>query len=470
MIIIKQVLFLIVILLFISCVDDGVSPKPIPEFATFDWAKQAGGLGVDHASSIVVDSNKNQYITGCFAEYATFGNTALVASQDHYSNFFIVKNDSNNHFIWAKQIRCAANQRSCFMAVDEQNNIYITGMFEKSVSFDDITITASDEMSENVFIAKLTPNGNFVWAKQLSSNWAAYSKAILCKGNNIYITGGFRGKATSGQISLIALDYSDDCFVCKLDTDGNIKWAKQTPSLQKSFGNGITVDNNSSVYVLGTFRDSTAFGSTILTPKGYQDLFVTKLDKDGNFNWVKQIAGSDPYIPLTAAGITVDSKNNIYITGDFAASIVLESLSITASARDAFIFKMNDCGTPLWAKRAGGDNITYPYSISADKSDNIYITGLFRNTVNFGQAVLTSKGLSDIFVSKLDNNGNFIWASQAGGEGEDQAYSLAVGHQSKVYLTGSFEKSAKFGDALLSTQGYNNRNIFITKLSPIIDN
>jgi len=343
-------------------------------------------------------------------------------------------------------------------------------MFEKSVSFDDIILTASDETSENVFIAKLTPNGNFVWAKQVNSNWAAYSKAIVCEGNGIYITGGFRGKATFGQISLKALNFSNDCFFTKLDTDGNFIWAKQTHSKNSSYGVGITADNNNNVYAFGRFRDSTSFGTTSLNSSGYQDLFVTKLDKDGNFNWVKQIAGSDPYIPLTAAGITVDSKNNIYITGDFAATIVLDNLSLTASARDAFIFKMNDRGTPLWAKSAGGDNITYPYSINTDRSDNVYITGLFINSVNFDQLNLTSKGLSDIFVSKLDNNGNFIWASQAGGEGEDQAYSLAVDQQSKVYLTGSFEKSAKFGDALLSTQGYNNSDIFITKLSSIISN
>ncbi|MBK8619436.1 MAG: SBBP repeat-containing protein [Anaerolineales bacterium] len=86
----------------------------------------------------------------------------------------------------------------------------------------------------------------------------------------------------------------------------------------------------------------------------------------------------------------------------------------SAGQQDIFISKLDSNGNYVWAKSMGGTDYDYANGISVDSSGNVYTTGTFLNTVDFdpgpNDANLSSVGWNDIFISKLDGSGNYVWA------------------------------------------------------------
>ncbi|MBT6372369.1 MAG: hypothetical protein HOJ86_06840, partial [Acidimicrobiaceae bacterium] len=118
----------------------------------------------------------------------------------------------------------------------------------------------------------------------------------------------------------------------------------------------------------------------------------------------------------------------------------------------------------------GGTNADYGYSVAVDSSGNVYTTGYFNGTVDFdpgaGTANLTSNGYKDVFVSKLDSSGNYVWAKNFGGTGNDMGYSVAVDSSGNVYTTGYFTGTVDFDPGAGTTNLVPNgsSDAFVSKL------
>ncbi len=125
-----------------------------------------------------------------------------------------------------------------------------------------------------------------------------------------------------------------------------------------------------------------------------------------------------------------------------------------------------------WPQRFGGSSFDAGNAMTRDVRGNLYITGQFQGTATFGATTLTSRGVNDVFVGKIDAAGNWLWVVQAGGSGDDAGFALAVDviadtatNQSEpnIYLTGTYQGSnARFGNiGLPSASGY---DVFVAKL------
>ena len=179
------------------------------------------------------------------------------------------------------------------------------------------------------------------------------------------------------------------------------------------------------------------------------------------------------------ASIAVDGSGNIYTTGTFTGTVDFDPGAgianlISAGVEDIFVSKLDASGNFVWAKSMGGTSPDQGYSIAVDGSGNVYTTGYFLGTADFDPSVgtlnITSIGSTDIFVSKLDASGNFVWAKGIGGATDDFGNSIAVDGSGNVYTTGYFQETVDFdpnaGTANLSSVG--GRDIFISKLSPTV--
>ncbi len=140
--------------------------------------------------------------------------------------------------------------------------------------------------------------------------------------------------------------------------------------------------------------------------------------------------------------IAVDDDGNIYTTGSFEGTGDFDPgpgvYNLTSNSEyDVFISKLDRNGNFLWAKCFGGmsSNVSAPisdigYGIVTDKDGNVYVCGAFENTVDFdpGSGVynISSSGGEDIFILKLDASGNFIWVKTLGGSWQDVARSIAI--------------------------------------------
>ncbi|SVB62474.1 uncharacterized protein METZ01_LOCUS215328, partial [marine metagenome] len=287
-----------------------------------------------------------------------------------------------------------------------------------------------------------------------------YSVAVDSSGN-VYTTGYFNGTVDfdpgAGTANLTS-NGGSDAFVLKLDSSGNYVWAKSFGSTNTDRGNSVAVDSSGNVYTTGYFNDTVDFdpgaGTTNLTASG-NDVFVSKLDSSGDYVWAKSFGGSGSDL---ANSVAVDSSGNVYTTGYFNDTVDFDpgagTTNLTASGNDVFVSKLDSSGDYVWAKSFGGIRSDSGNSVAVDSSGNVYTTGSFstyysNGTVDFdpgaGTANLGTNGSYDVWVSKLDSSGDYVWAKSFGGTAGDRGYSVAIDSSGNVYTAGSFESGRQGG-------------------------
>jgi len=455
-----------------------------PEYA---WAKNLGGSSNDYGNSIAIDSSGNTYTTGWFSGTVDFDPGPGVANLTSagLEDIFITKLDANGNYVWAKNLGSSSTDSGSSIAIDSSGSTYTTGSFSGTADFDPGAGTAylTSAGFDDIFISKLDANGNYVWAKNLgSSSNTDYGVSIaIDSSGNTYTTGWFSGTADfdpgAGTANLTSAG-SFDIFITKLDANGNYVWAKNLGGSSGDEGNSITIDSSGNTYTTGSFSGTADFdpgaGTANLTSAGSADIFISKLDANGNYVWAKNLGGSstdDGY------SIAIDSSGNTYTTGSFWVTADFDPGTGTANLTsagysDIFISKLDANGNYVWAKNLGGSSGDYGYSIAIDSSGNTYTTGYFNGTADFdpgtGTANLTSAGVEDIFITKLDANGNYVWAKNLGGSDYDGGKSIAIDSSGNTYTTGYFNGTADFdpgtGTANLTSAG--SYDIFISKLTP----
>lgn len=411
------------------------------------WATGTGSTGSDRGNSIVYDGEGYCYVTGYIAGVTSFGSTTL---NNPNGGIYVAKTDNAGNWVWAVSAG-ASGCGGAGIAMDANGDLLVTGHFSGSATFGTTTLTSSGY--KDIFVAKLSSNGNWIWAVRAggeSDNDDGFDIATD-QNSNIYVTGYFIGTASFGASSITAIGTANsDIFVAKLSSVGNWIWAKRGGGSSADYSYGIAVDSSGNTFITGQFRGPATFGNLSLPISEYYYIFVAKLDQSGNFIWVKYTGNSNELLH-SGIGIDIDDSGCIYVTGEFYnwASFGETFLSGSGFSPNIFIAKINNNGTWLWAKSAGGSGYDSGYSIAVDSNGNAYTSGTFSGTATFGNQTFTSNGF-DIFVSKLDSSGNWQWTRTAGAE---FCRSLAVSDMGEVYITGDFSVSATFGSTTLTSNG-----------------
>ena len=464
---------------------------------TLQWAKQIGITNNVSPSSIAIDGAGNVYTTGYFYGRADFdpGPATFDLISNGLDDIFVSKLDGAGNFVWTKKIGGTLNDIGTFITVDGIGNIYATGYFTGTVDFDPgpgvFNLTAAG--NRDAFIIKLDAAGNFVWVRQVGGASAnSEGNSIVLDGTgNIYTGGSFSGTVDfdpgAGTFNLTVANNLDGVFVNKLDATGNFIWAKQMATATRSYDDesiSIAVDGSGNVYTGSFFEDTPDFdpglGTFNLTAAGMEDIFISKLDAAGNFLWAKSIGGA---FGDQVQSVAVDGSGNVYTTGYFEEGTIdfdpgpgTFNLT-TAGDRDIFISKLNTSGNFVWAKQMGGALSDEGYSVVIDGAGNLYIGGLFNGTADFdpgtGTFNLTAaggvSGYDDMFISKLDAVGNFVWAIQMGGIDDDDLTSLSVNSTGTIYAAGTFGGTADFdpSSGIFNLTAFGGDDIFVAKYTQV---
>src|ERR1035437_6877306 len=161
-----------------------------------------------------------------------------------------------------------------------------------------------------------------------------------------------------------------------------------------------------------------------------------------NWLWSNGGSGNDE-----ALANVVDLNGNIYTTGYFSLSAKFDTTVLTSSGSgDIFISKQNNLGDYQWTVKAGGHLSDRGYGISTDPIGNIFITGFYSCTAKFGPYTLNSVNNSiDVYVAKLDSSGRFLWAKSFGGSDIDIGLDIHADFKGDAIVTGQFKGMAQFG-------------------------
>lgn len=264
---------------------------------------------------------------------------------------------------------------------------------------------------------------------------------------------------------------------------GNFTLTAQTFEWGGAFGGvgddvvrAMAVDDDGNVYTTGYFTDTSDLDPTedqnLLVSNGFYDIFLQKVDSDGNFVGAFGFGGD--FFDY-GTGVEVDGDGIIYVTGVFQETVDFDpsgnSFELTsAGSEDIFALKLSPQGQLIWAKSMGSPAYEEPVSIGTDAAGNVYISGYFSETGDYdpGEGVfeLTSNGGQDAFVVKLDQNGQFVWALNFGGAEQELVLGMDVNSDGDSFITGSFASTVDFdpGEEVEERNPINGRDGYALKL------
>ncbi|MBD3638935.1 MAG: SBBP repeat-containing protein [Crocinitomicaceae bacterium] len=453
---------------------------------SFEWVRVNGGISGDVCRDIVTDNSGNCLTIGAFNDSVDFdpgpGSSYLVSNGG--SDVFVCKYDSSGVFQWAKGFGGLGNDQGYSIDVDIEGNVYVIGAFLLMVDFNPgpaVDMATSSE-ERDIYILKLDQDGNFVWVRTIGGGGTEIGSGIKVDGfGNVYTTGQFVATVDfdTGPDTLTLTSFGGyDAFVHKMDTSGNFIWVKKLGGTSHDRGYRIQTDSSGNVYSTGQFSSIADFDPgpgifNMMYGNTGNDLYISKLDSLGNFVWAKGV-GSD--YSTEPSDIVLDREGNIITAGHFKFSVDFDpgvgtSMLASAGNSDAFILKLDSNGDYIWAKSIGGADYDKINAIAVDEFNNLYVTGTFIGTSDQNPDTATSNVISagsyDVFVTKLNKSGEFIWSFGVGGVGDDRGYGISVDKFYNVFTVGMFEDTVDFDPyvGVLSLASMGAADVFVHKLN-----
>jgi len=422
----------------------------------FDWVQSMWGRGPGVVScyAVAVDSRGNVYVTGAFWDTAEFGSASVTSRGE--ADIWIAKYSSQRTLIWVRSAGGLSKDNALGVAVDRAGNVYISGYFNGTATFAHTDLTSAGK--KDGFIAKYSPSGELLWVGQSDLLEENKKRSIGVDDlGGCFVTGRFEGTAGFGSTNLTSTG-KEDFFLARYETDGTAAWAVQGGGAQDDGGISLALDPAGNCYVTGSIEATTKFSDVVLTgKKHYRYLMVAKYSKSGTLLWLRQ--GEPIQIRHSGEGITVDRNGNVYVVGiagygenpkrtlsvtkfntsgsrqwqqevlgSFAGgnyhiasdeagncsvmcalkgTATFGNTTVTSTAPgDVYIANFNPLGSLRWIQKtegAGRAVAGWIQSIAMGPAGEIYVCGDLSGTEQFGPHRLTSRGKTDTFVAKLIN-------------------------------------------------------------------
>jgi mannose/fructose-specific phosphotransferase system component IIA len=276
---------------------------------------------------------------------------------------------------------------------------------------------------------KLDAENNIQWSK-------TFGGSEDDRGNDILQTkdGGFAilGYSTSSNLDVPGNAGSQDFWMIKLDANGTISWSKTFGYLGADFGTTLlqTADNS---YLITGVLDVTASGGQGNSRNSQRhaggDIWAIKLSENGDLQWSKYFGGSFTDAPF---GIVETEDHNFIIAGSSDSADV--DISNNNGSYDFWVLKITSNGSLLWERSFGGSEIDEARAITATNDGNFIIVG---DTRSADKDVSNNHGAADVWIIKMNTDGNLIWEKTIGGSSFDVARSVARAQDNGFIISGS---------------------------------
>jgi surface protein len=283
--------------------------------------------------------------------------------------------------------------------------------------------------------------------------------------NNRYVSGTFSGTAdfdSSPNEALLTTNGGNDIFLAKYDQNGNYLWAfniggTSTSGFYYDSVGSIILDNNGNIYLTGDITGDTDVDPSANTSILSAGIFLAKYNSNGGYLWSFSIYGSS--LSQGGRSLAVDNSNNIYMAGVFANSNAdfdpssNESILQAVGSTDYFVTKYTEDGNYLWAFNLGDVNqVSGDINIVTDYSENLYVSGNFRDTMDFDPSNLVGSHNSrgNMFLAKYNSSGTYLWAKNietihdVNGGVSNVAYGMDIDLDNNIYLSGIMELPVDF--------------------------
>ena len=357
------------------------------------WVKRFEGSANsnDEGFDLAIDKNGNILVTG----YSTSSGSA--------EDITTIKYNSNGDTLWVRKYNGPGNglDIGLALALDDSGNVYVAGYSMGSGTNFCYTTIKYDSLGDTLWVRHYNGPAN--------AGDRAYAIAVDDSGN-VYVTGFSVGAGTTDYLTIKYSPIGDTLWTRRYDGPGN----------NYDYPYAIAVDTSRNVYVTGL---STGSGTS-------HDYATLKYNSNGDLAWVRRYNGPGNFFD-DAYDLAVDNNGNVYVTGF--------SVGLGSAVDDYATIKYNSIGDSLWTRRyngpgSGGDEA---YAIALDTSGNVFVTGYSDADTGVAKVNL------DYLTIKYSAIGDTLWTRRYNGpgNGNDEAYALAVDDSGNVYATGYSDRN-----------------------------
>lgn len=298
------------------------------------------------------------------------------------------------------------------------------------------------------------------------------------KTGNTFSVGSFSNVLNASPTISITSVGNKDVYLIKRDPNGNALWAKRFGGTAEDVGIGITLDKTGNIIICGRFRQTMSMGTYSLSSNGGFDVFIAKLDNNGNTIWAKSFGGPNSTEWETGTDVTTDTLNNIYVTGHFFSNTTLAPgivLSASGAKPDMFVLKMDVLGNYMWAKKGasttGGLDYDDGTAIKVSHDQNSVIVGGIFNGGKFifglDTIVNTVLSTTDSYLISLNpNDGSKKFIRGIKGNNYTDLVDLDVDQSGNIYVTGYCDAVIFIEPATQISTAAGSYDIFIFKYDP----
>lgn len=277
----------------------------------------------------------------------------------------------------------------------------------------------------------------------------------LDSNNNVISVGYYEGilDFPNGD-RFIGFGTTREIVIQKLNNFGEILWVKDYNSLGTLEATTVTIDTEDNIYVAGRFNSTTSFdGISLSSPHFSYNYFILKLDVNGKTIWAKTVPGILAEKPIIAS----DSKNNIYILGEFSGTREFNGIELSVKNGKLYLVKLDSKGNYVFVKQMGATGSSSDGTLTIDKQDNVIVTGKTLVNAVFGNESYDSGGG---YIVKINESGSFLWSRQLG---NFIGQSIITDSQNNIIVSGSYSGVSHFDDEILSSPDFS--SLFVAKLN-----
>jgi len=333
------------------------------------------------------------------------------------------------------------------MARDRDDNLLLVGFFAGNSNFGGVPLTS---VNGDIIFAKLDRTGHAIWVQSGSGSGTDQGMDITtARDGNIYMTG-----VASDEMSVAGEDVGQaghaTGFMVKIRSDGGGVW-QQTAGVSAGTSTcaGVAVSADGTVVVCGRYNSPTLdFAGDILDHgSGSFDSFIGRFGPDGApmGNIHIQSAGDVNAYDVT----TVD--NDVIVTGSYDATTDFDPAGAGGSVKvkgivNAFVARYSKARELRWVKTFGPGDDQVGVCLSPLAGGNILVCGFFSTTITLGSTTLTATGTGDVFIARLDGDGNVLSASKLGGDGSDDSVVATTTGSTAIFVGGTESADMLFPD------------------------